>query len=255
MNTETIHDALTLLPEDLIAEADALRRSPKPKIVAWKRVLPSAACLAVILLSAAILPHFTGVNRLKENAAIAADFAIPEAAPADAPAAAAQEMERAAQGSMEDAPAEDAAPGLMNAVPAPLAVQYLPALLEDPSQQMTLCSTRADLDACLTLCADPVLDEACAEYDEDYFADHQLLLLLTAVYRPAGSYAGNVLLPVQEGTWYALETAEDEWTIQVQDMVPDVTHQDLTRQHILLELPGHAIDADDAITLVQEPTA
>jgi len=48
MTPEHIHDALTLLPADLIAEADRKRRG-KPKLLRWKRFAAMAACFALVL--------------------------------------------------------------------------------------------------------------------------------------------------------------------------------------------------------------
>ena len=48
MNPEKLHDALNQLPDDLISAADALRQKKKAPI-AWKRVVPIAACFALVL--------------------------------------------------------------------------------------------------------------------------------------------------------------------------------------------------------------
>lgn len=54
MTADKLHDALTLLPSDLIAEADAVRRG-KPSITPLRRYAAIAASLAVILFCGAIL--------------------------------------------------------------------------------------------------------------------------------------------------------------------------------------------------------
>ena len=51
MNAEQFHNALTLLPEDLVANADAFR-SRKPRIIPLKRYAAMAACFVVLLTSA-----------------------------------------------------------------------------------------------------------------------------------------------------------------------------------------------------------
>ncbi|MGM9548393.1 MAG: hypothetical protein ACI3V5_00900 [Faecousia sp.] len=53
MTAEKLHDALNLLPGDLIAETDALRSRPVKQKIHWSRLSALAACLAVML--------FTGV--------------------------------------------------------------------------------------------------------------------------------------------------------------------------------------------------
>lgn len=48
MNAQQIHDALTLLPADLIAETDR-KRSQKRKTIPWGRIAAMAACFALVL--------------------------------------------------------------------------------------------------------------------------------------------------------------------------------------------------------------
>lgn len=48
MTAEHIHDALTLLPADLITETDR-KRNRKPKVIVWKRYAAMAACFALVL--------------------------------------------------------------------------------------------------------------------------------------------------------------------------------------------------------------
>lgn len=50
MTSEKLHDALNLLPADLVAGTDALRTKPKKPQVHWQRWAAMAACLAVVLL-------------------------------------------------------------------------------------------------------------------------------------------------------------------------------------------------------------
>lgn len=49
MNAEQFHDALTLLPGDLITAADKCRTAPQKRIIPWQRYAAMAACLALIL--------------------------------------------------------------------------------------------------------------------------------------------------------------------------------------------------------------
>lgn len=48
MTAEQIHDALTLLPADLIAETDK-KRTQKPRSIPWKRYAAMAACFTLVL--------------------------------------------------------------------------------------------------------------------------------------------------------------------------------------------------------------
>lgn len=81
MTAEKLHDALTLLPADLIAEADQMRR-PKPRVIQWKRYTAMAASLALVLfcgalLSGRLLPR---MDSMKTEQA-ACDIAPAETAP------------------------------------------------------------------------------------------------------------------------------------------------------------------------------
>lgn len=60
MTSEKLHDALNLLPADLVAETDALRTQPKKHQVHWQRWAAMAACLAVVLLAGTMFSHFFG---------------------------------------------------------------------------------------------------------------------------------------------------------------------------------------------------
>lgn len=75
MTPEKFHDALTLLPSDLIAEADEMRQR-KPKIIPLRRYAAMAASLALVLLCGALL---TGPLKPVYKEA-ATEMAAPEAA-------------------------------------------------------------------------------------------------------------------------------------------------------------------------------
>ena len=100
MTVEKLHDALNLLPPDLITATDRLRAEPRSKTVPWKRILPMAACFALLMgigifWAGKMLPeHIVMQAAAPESQKLAADEAAPEA-PADEP--------------MQAAPAEDAA--------------------------------------------------------------------------------------------------------------------------------------------------
>ena len=101
MTSEKLHDALSLLPADLVAETDALRTQAKKPQVHWQRWAAMAACLAVVLLAGTMFSYFFGhmgssktaaaVDKAPMSIAEAADQknaapnfgAIKEAAPAD----------------------------------------------------------------------------------------------------------------------------------------------------------------------------
>ena len=82
MNAEQIHDALNLLPSDLITEADKLRTSKK-KPLAFRSWVATAACAAIVVM----LGSFTIANLLPSMQKSAESIA--EAPAAEAPNAAA----------------------------------------------------------------------------------------------------------------------------------------------------------------------
>lgn len=104
MTTEQLHDALTLLPADLVAAADR-RRSRKIPVIRWQRWTAMAACLALILYAGSFCASLLAPKKTSSMADMEMAAAEQEAAPAEAPAAMApaQTSEEAA---VEDVPAE-----------------------------------------------------------------------------------------------------------------------------------------------------
>lgn len=82
MTSEKLHDALSLLPADLVAETDALRTKPKKHQVHWQRWAAMAACLAVVLLAGTMFSYFFGHMGSSKTTAAAdkAPMSIAEAA-------------------------------------------------------------------------------------------------------------------------------------------------------------------------------
>ena len=82
MTSEKLHDALNLLPADLVAETDALRTQAKKPQVHWQRWAAMAACLAVVLLAGTMFSRFFGhMGSSKTSAAVdKAPMSIAEAA-------------------------------------------------------------------------------------------------------------------------------------------------------------------------------
>lgn len=113
MTAEHIHDALTLLPADLIAEADR-KRSGKPRVIPWKRYAAMAACFLLVLCCGWYsMLMFGSMGGAKETAAIptmAAAESRSDSARAEAPAE--EVMEAAPQ---EPAAAEEEVCGLPTA--------------------------------------------------------------------------------------------------------------------------------------------
>ena len=71
MTSEKLHDALNLLPADLVTETDALRTQAKKPQVHWQRWAAMAACLAVVLLAGTLFSRLFGrMGSSKTTAAV-----------------------------------------------------------------------------------------------------------------------------------------------------------------------------------------
>ena len=84
MTVHDLHDALNLLPSDLITAADKVRTAPKAKVIPWKRFAAMAALLTMVLGTALIFDSrmYSYVGDVKLESAVA-----------EAPAAMAPPME------------------------------------------------------------------------------------------------------------------------------------------------------------------
>lgn len=106
MTAHDLHDALSLLPGDLITATDRLRTAPKPKVIHWKRWVSLAACLVLVLsvtmvFGRELLPAMGGSGKCES---------APQAPAAMAPAVAGDTVEAPAAeapAAPQDAPAED----------------------------------------------------------------------------------------------------------------------------------------------------
>lgn len=102
MTTEKLHDALNLLPGDLIAATDRLRQSPRRAVHPWRRYGSLAACL-VMVLTLGWLVH-EGMPRSADKAM--QQESMLGAAPQEAPAEAAETWAAGEDAAM-DAPAAE----------------------------------------------------------------------------------------------------------------------------------------------------
>lgn len=160
MTGEQFHDVLTLLPEDLVAQADKIG-SRKPKIIRWKQHAAIAACLAVLVPSAVF------VHTLRQESAstgmVAETFAATKQEAADA--AEAPRIE-AAHGSARPYPCVET-PSQPNAA----AIDCSAAIVTDAAELEAYFGEMGEfyqLDA---------LQDACDAYDADWFASYDLLLI------------------------------------------------------------------------------
>lgn len=93
MTAEQLHDAIGLLPGDLLEKTDRLRQSPRKKKAPVTRYLSAAACAAVVLGGALL---FRGVGQQKGVAFSAAAPAMEAAQMDEAPAEQAPMLQSAA---------------------------------------------------------------------------------------------------------------------------------------------------------------
>lgn len=165
MTGEQFHDALTLLPEDLIARADEVR-SRKPKILHWRRYVSLAACCALLVLCGVLYqnqPAKTASNEMTKT------FSAADSAPEMAQAPASGDL-----GAMD---AEIA-------VPSCLEVPNLPDKVEDAAlSAVHLFDSREALAEGLSEMGESWdisgLEMACEGFDEHFFASQDLLLIFS----------------------------------------------------------------------------
>lgn len=158
MTSEAFSDALTLLPEDLVARADEYR-SRKPKVIPLKRYAALAACFAVLLTSVIYVRH------LRQNAAVTEMAA---AVPFDV---------------MEDAETVEEAPR-MEAAAVPSCPMVETPDLPNTAQidhSAAIITSRSELEGYFTEMGRyyqlDALRDVCALYDETWFSNSDLLLI------------------------------------------------------------------------------
>lgn len=270
MTAEKLHDAIGLLPADLVAEADA-RRTPKARVIPWKRYAAMAACLAVILFGgllfrSKLLPGFDGASKMAacEAAPAAAEDAMVagmaenyddgngNASPsqADSPEIAFGNSTQTSQAdtasTREESPVENAENEFdIRYVNTPDNLYSTQCYVSGPG--ITLVSSRAELDAyCKENQNQYLLEDftkACETYDEIWFETHDLLLIALDDVAPADvSPTVMEITPVGEG-----------WEVHVQKPLSTVdATTEYTSWHILLEAEKGQISSADAVTLILE---
>ena len=165
MTGEQFHDALTLLPEDLIAKADAVR-SRKPKIIHWRRYVSLAACCALLVLCGALYESRS------------AKSTSPEMVSAFRDAGSAQRTDEApASGNSGAVDAEIAAPQCLE-------VPNLPDKAEDAAFPAAhLFDSREALEEGLSEMGESWdisgLETACEGFDDSFFHSQDLLLIFS----------------------------------------------------------------------------
>ena len=106
MTVHDLHDALNLLPSDLVTAADRVRTASAPKVIRWQKWVSLAAVLALVVGTTLVFQRNIGFDGMKGTSA------EPESAVQQAPAAAAPmapvPMEEAADEAIPEEPAAEA---------------------------------------------------------------------------------------------------------------------------------------------------
>ncbi len=184
MTAEQLHDALGMLPSDLIAETDALRTRPRKSVSQWRRWAAMAACLVLVLgcgwaVMRSGLLGFSGGST--EKISLQQEMTAAECAP-EAPAAAAP-TEAAGEITENSLSREEPAEDICDCAPAITEEEVSPTRCLPPvdtagaefffgelsiQDEVHLIKTVDELDA---------LELGVDVYDEGWFRDFDLLLI------------------------------------------------------------------------------
>ena len=233
MTAEQFHDALTLLPEDLVARADEYR-SRKPKSIPWKRYAALAASFAVLLTSVLTVHTLRQKNAPSEMAAAAPHSVMQDAGAADE----APRME-AAKGSPETsgstAMADSAIP--FTCVETPANLHTTACYAHGPSP--VILTARSELDTYFAkwdgLYLLDALRDACQIYDEGWFASQDLILL------PVDDVTGPCAV-----TNLTIADSSCQITVALSGEKTDAP----TNYHILLPVEKNAVTDPQYITVI-----
>lgn len=268
MTADQLHDAIGLLPSDLISEADK-KRCAKPKVILWKRYTTMVACFVLVLgcslfAMEVFAPKGTYEAAMEAPAAAApmeqaaplapaADSAISEESAAEAPAAngtyEAFRDSAAPEAAEPEEPAQNASVSSCQRVETPLK----PSTACFSSESMvTLVTSREELETYLTN-KDWIYDftdflAICEDYDNDWFAEHDLLLLTVHSAYPDVPYAVTSV----ESTG-GTDPKGWDWFVFYTTAAEGHAESTLTCFHLLTELKKGQIAPEDSILTIADP--
>lgn len=268
MTAEKLHDALSLLPADLIAATDRLRTQPPRRVIPWHRLATIAACLAVVLLGSWLFSTGLFSGGSTEKAApmeIAAQDAaeLEEAYPAQGEnrtitsGSTTLETQAAWEEAGEvvlDEPAgqaEYAAESTFAAVANELASQSVetPCIADSAAcysseSRITLIRSREELEEYFERYAYrydfDAMKESCTGFDENWFTTHDLLLI--ALHEVPTEQACEVT---------AITQRDGIWEVCIANYL---NGQESTRtdRHILIGTEKDQIPNEDSVLLIFE---
>lgn len=242
MRAEHIHDALNLLPEDLIEKVDRLRtRQRMPIRRGWRSFGAIAACLAVLILGAFVWGMLPGTISCGTDAfSIAADQEIAKEnlAPQD-PA----ELDRTASDSANGMPEY----GLTDSEPDAYGVtaQYIPmetAALAIDHPSIRIFRSRQELEEyCDTHELAQILGAAAA-YDESFFSESDLILVDLGQGSSSIRHEIHTLAPAGDQTW----------ELQGTQTIPEAVTLDMVQWLALAQVSKEVIEPGDTVTVALE---
>lgn len=255
MTAETLHDAIGLLPADLVAEADRLR-TRKQKIIPWKRYAAMAACFAIVLSCGLFAMELFAPKGATETAAQAPAAAAPLAPVTDE--APAEEIMKDTvlreESAAEEAPALNKTTG-SGETAEPEAyffcdVRTLMAPLNTDlcidSTQSTLFQNRAQLDAFIA--QEPDIAHSSGEldlYDESWFEYQDLLLVRLPSEK--SEYRPDVL---------SLTNPYPQWQLTLRwETTPEDNAVDPVLWYLFVGVCKDMISPEDAILTVADPAS
>ena len=151
MTAEKLHDALNLLPSDLLAATDQLRTAPRTKVILWKRLLPAAACFLLLMGIGFLVRHeMLGHVMMKQAApeAPAAMAPVPERMEITSDVAAPQAP--AMDEAMMEAPAEEAA-GSKGSIEEELVIDHSHSFGEESDRTVNSHAYCGNMEAMVTI--------------------------------------------------------------------------------------------------------
>ena len=172
MTVHDLHDALNMLPSDLITAADRVRTGSKAKVIYWKRMIPVAACFVLLIGLGLVLRGEDMLGHVMKTES------APEAPAAMAPVPESQKVT-----------ADAAAPEL----PADIAVPESPAEEEPAAKAPTEAPKEAGNSANSAAMGS---DEKAAEEELSIDHSHRFAEKPETVDEPVEGYCGNMLTTV-----------------------------------------------------------
>ena len=151
MTVEKLHDALNLLPSDLLAATDQLRTAPRAKVIPWKRLLPAAACFVLLMGIGFLVRHEMPDHIMMKQAAPEAPAAmapVPERMEITSDVAAPQAP--AMDEAMMEAPAEEAA-GSKGSIEEELVIDHSHSFGEESDRTVNSHAYCGNMEAMVTV--------------------------------------------------------------------------------------------------------